>query len=84
MALNIKDSETDRLARELAGLTGESITRALHRAIEMRLDRERARRRVSPARSSLAELIQRGRARETLDARSAEEILGYDDAGLPT
>jgi antitoxin VapB len=84
MALNIKDPATDRLARELACLSGESITIALHRAIEMRLVEERARRRVSHVRQSLAELIQRGRVRATLDHRSAEKILGFDGAGLPT
>jgi antitoxin VapB len=84
VALNIKDPETDRLARELAQLTGESITGALRRAIQMRLDRERARHQTGATRHVLAELIQRGRARTTTDARSAEEILGYDAAGLPT
>lgn len=84
MALNIKDPETDRLARELAELTGESITRALHRAIQMRLARERARRHSPAVRHTLIELIERGRARETIDARTADEILGYDAAGLPT
>jgi antitoxin VapB len=84
VALNIKDPETDRLARELAQLTGESITGALRRAIQMRLDRERARQQTGATRHVLAELIQRGRARTTTDARSAEEILGYDAAGLPT
>jgi antitoxin VapB len=33
VALNIKDAETDRLARELAAETGESITEAVRRAI---------------------------------------------------
>jgi antitoxin VapB len=37
VALNIKDEQTDRLARELAELTGESITVATRRAIEDRL-----------------------------------------------
>lgn len=37
MALNIKDPKTDRLARELAAATGESITIAVRRAIEERL-----------------------------------------------
>lgn len=83
MALNIKDPDTDRLARELAQLTGESITGALHRAIEQRLDRERARRGMVAVRDTLAGLIERGRARAVLDPRSAEEILGYDAAGLP-
>lgn len=48
MALNTKDVETDRLARELARLTGESLTVALRRAIEDRLVAQR-RTRVQPA-----------------------------------
>jgi antitoxin VapB len=39
MSLNIKNEETHRLARELAGLTGESLTAAITVAIEERLDR---------------------------------------------
>ena len=42
MALNIEDPETDRLARELAQATGESITEAAKTAIEERLARVRA------------------------------------------
>ena len=42
MALNIKSAETDRLARELAALTGESITEAVTRAMEARLDGARS------------------------------------------
>ena len=38
MALSIKDRETDRLARKLARLTGESITKAVKAAIKDRLD----------------------------------------------
>lgn len=84
MALNIKDPDTDRLARELAELTGESITGALHRAIEMRLARERTRRRGDSTQRILAELIKRGRSHAVLDTRTADEILGYDTNGLPT
>lgn len=80
MALNIKDPETDRLARELAGLTGESITVALRQAIEQRLAVLRQQRR--PA-QDLTEIIQRGRARATVDQRSEDEILGYGVDGLP-
>jgi len=39
MALNIRDPETERLARDLARLTGENITTATMRAIEERLRR---------------------------------------------
>ncbi|MGL5827145.1 MAG: type II toxin-antitoxin system VapB family antitoxin [Nocardioides sp.] len=83
MSLNIKDAETDRLARELARETGESITVAARIAIEERLAAVRARRRPQSG-SDLAAIIHRGRARRNLDSRSIEEILGYDDLGLPT
>lgn len=83
MALNIKDPETDRLARELAAATGESITEAVRRGLEERLARVRARRVVSDADGVVAGIIERGRSRPLLDSRTAEEILGYDEAGLP-
>jgi antitoxin VapB len=84
MALNIKDPVTDRLARELARATGESITVSLRVAIEDRLRRIRARERSTPQGVELHALIRRGRAREALDDRPAEQILGYDEHGLPT
>ena len=84
MALNIKDPDTDRIARELAAETGESLTVAVRRAMEERLERVRARRAATDARVELADIIARGRQRATLDDRSAETILGYDEDGLPT
>ena len=44
MALSLKDAETDRLARALAALTGETLTEAIRRALAERLARERIRR----------------------------------------
>ena len=41
MSLNIKDEETHRLARELARITGESMTAAVNEAIRERLERVR-------------------------------------------
>lgn len=80
MALNIKDPETDRLARELAGLTGETITVALRHALEERLRLERRRRRSQP---DLHWIIERGRDRATRDERDEDAILGYAEDGLP-
>ncbi|SFS14670.1 hypothetical protein SAMN04487783_1887 [Agrococcus baldri] len=82
MALNIKDPETDRLARELAQATGETITVAARRAIEERLRRVRARS-ASGVEAQVQAIIDRGRARTVLDDRTADEILGYDTVGLP-
>jgi antitoxin VapB len=44
MALSLKDAETDHLAREVAKLTGESLTEAVRKALAERLERERRRR----------------------------------------
>lgn len=86
MALNIKDAETDRLVRELAALTGKPITETVRDAVEDKLKVERARgtRRVSERRRLLDEIAARGRARPILDDRTPEEILGYDEHGLPS
>ena len=84
MALNIKDPATDALARELAAVTGESITEAIRVAMSERLARLRRRSAATERRPSLQRFIDRGRARQTLDPRSADEILSYDDAGLPS
>jgi antitoxin VapB len=83
VALNIKDPETDRLARELAQATGESITEAAKIAIEERLARVRARKEAGKVRVDLDDLIERARAAIVLDDRSPDEIMGYDDDGLP-
>jgi len=84
MALNIKDPETDRLARELARETGESITVAARVAIEERLARVRQQQPADDFDQKLAEIIERGRSRPVLDDRSAEEIIGYDEHGVPS
>lgn len=83
MALNIKDAETDRLARQLASETGETITVALRTATRERLARIRVQKQRSEARPGLQAYIDRARARAVLDDRTPEELIGYDDDGLP-
>jgi antitoxin VapB len=83
MALNIKSAETDRLARELAALTGESITDAVTRALEMRLDAERRDRHMSreTLKSELRAIALRAASYPVLDPRPADEIIGYNEFG---
>lgn len=84
MSLSIKHPEADHLARELAEVTGESITEAVLESLRERLQRKRA---LWQGPSLLEEItaIQNRLARlPILDSRSAEEILGYDDNGLPS
>jgi len=83
VALNIKDRNTDRLARELAELTGESITVAVSTAVKDRLERLSGR---VPSEARANEMIRISReaaALPVLDQRSEDDILGYGPDGLP-
>lgn len=84
MALNIKDPDTDRLVRSLADATGESITAAVAIAVRERLDRLQGRRAGADLDDAIAEIALRCAALPELDRRSADDILGYDEHGLPT
>jgi antitoxin VapB len=81
MPLNIKDAEAHALARELAEATGESLTRAVKVSIAERLAR------VRHLRPRLADRLDRialdCASLPVLDPRTPEEILGYDESGLP-
>jgi len=83
MALSIKDPETERLARNLAQLTGENITTATKRAIEERLRRVGGHSRKAALLEDLADIRRRWSALPVLDDRMSEDILGYDEHGLP-
>jgi len=83
MALSIKDPEADRLARELSRLTGESITRAVVLALRQQVAQHRRRAQTSTRHEKLRALRESMRSLPVLDQRSADEILGYGDTGLP-
>lgn len=84
MALSIKDHDTEQLARMLAERTGESITLATKRALEERLRRLGSDMRKAALLEDLEAIQKRWNARPALDNRSADEILGYDENGLPS
>jgi antitoxin VapB len=83
MGLNIKNPEVERLAHELAEITGHSLTEAVGRAVRDCLRREKRKR----ERTGLAqELLVIGRrcAAHVSPTRSADHGgLLYDDRGLP-
>ena len=83
MALNIKNAEADRLARELVALTGETITDVIVSALEDRLRRERALRRSGGLRAEVERIQERLARLPELDKRSLEDIIDYNDSGLP-
>lgn len=85
MALSLKDPETDRLARKVASLTGESITQAVRTSLEERLLHERLKRGEGPELvRALTEIADRCAALPELDDRTSDEIIGYDENGLPS
>ena len=83
MALSIKHPEADKLARELAATTGESLTDAIINSLRERLRRERGRIQGPRLRDELRAIRRRCAALPVLDERAANEILGYDERGMP-
>ena len=83
MALSVKDPEADRLAREVSARTGETLTQAIVVALRERLARLRARAKRRRLRDELREIGERCAALPTLDDRAADDIIGYDERGLP-
>lgn len=91
MSLTIKDPEVERLARELAEAAGEDIDAAVAQAVKARLEAlraETAEPQTPPDREGLAERLmeigRRSAAKCVHDDRTPDEILGYDENGLPS
>lgn len=83
MPLSIEDPETERLARALAQRTGETLTVATRRALEERLRRLGGDARKTRLLEDLTAIRRRWRTLPTLNRRIAEEIIDYDEDGLP-
>lgn len=83
MPLNIKDPATERSVRELAAATGDGFTTAIRKAVEERLQRVRSGGNGRSLKDDLLAIGSHCAALPDLDLRSVEEILGYDDNGLP-
>jgi antitoxin VapB len=83
MALNIKNEETQKLAQELAKLTGESMTAAVTEAVRERLERVRGEHGVGLA-NRLLKIGEDCAAHLREPFRSVDhgELL-YDEKGLP-
>ena len=84
MALNIRHPETEKLADEVAELTGETKTEAVRRALLERLTRLRRDRTQRRLADELDRIAQRCARLAVHDRRTDDEILGYDENGLPT
>jgi antitoxin VapB len=81
--ISIKNVETEQLARELAKETGETITEVIKRSLQDRLQRLRGRRHARGLPEQVEDILQRMDTLPTLDDRAEDEIVGYDQDGIP-
>ena len=83
MSSVMRNKDVEKLATELAALTGEPKTEAVTRAIRERLERIRKVPAAVRLASELDEIAQHCAALPVVDRRRADEILSYDENGLP-
>jgi len=85
MSILVKNVETEKKIRKLAKRTGETMTAAIDRAVDDRLAKLGPERRKKGRidRKKLAELLAYFDSLPVDDPRSPEEIIGYDEFGVP-
>ena len=82
--LNIKDPEVYQMARQLADLSGETLTEAVRKSLRQRLMREQYGKRSRFEIERLREIADRVAALPVLDDQTDDEIIGYDERGVPS
>ena len=89
MALNIKNADVERLAEELARLTGESKTEAIRKALDERRQRlkgpsivERRRRVLRFLQKNVWSTIPKKELGRRLTRAEKDDILGYGPGGV--
>jgi antitoxin VapB len=83
MPLSIKNETTERLARQVANETGESLTEAIQKSLEERLERLKRGHKVRILTGQIEDLLRRVDALPTFDSRPEDEILDYGEDGIP-
>jgi antitoxin VapB len=84
MPISIKNEATEALARKLADLTGETLTTAIQNALAQRYERVRREKSGRTLEDELNEIALRCAARPRDMTLTDDEILGYDEFGIPT
>jgi antitoxin VapB len=83
MPLNIRSQETEELAKTLARLTGETKTEAVTQALRERIQRIRGARAKRRLADELDEIALHCSTLPVRDPHSPDEVMGYDENGLP-
>jgi antitoxin VapB len=84
MGMNIKNPETQRLARKLSELTGESMTQAITTALEERLRRLETQKQeaVKAKVEEIMKIVRRSGGGGGISSQDVDKLL-YDEHGLP-
>ena len=84
MALNIKNPETEKLARELARRRKQGITEVVTEALRKEVERERkkpSKQSYEDFKRDIDKIVERVKRLPVLDDRTDDEILGYNEQG---
>lgn len=83
MAFFVEDPEADLLAQQLARVSGQPVRIAVVQALREELRRQSGRRDRSGLQERLRAIAAECAALPDVDTRSPEEIVAYDEIGLP-
>ena len=81
--MSIKSADAQALARKVSAMTGETLTAAIVTALRERLYRLQQVNQHDLLADQLDAIAQRSAELPVIDQRSADEIIGYDDQGVP-
>jgi antitoxin VapB len=82
MGMSIKNAEVEAMLRDLATKRGVTLTEALRQALSAELEREAEK--LAERKKRIQAIIEDFQKLPVLDHRTPDEILGYDENGLPT
>jgi antitoxin VapB len=83
MAMSIKSADAEALARKVSAMTGETLTAAIVTALRERLHRLQRMNQHDSLADQLNAIAERSKELPVIDQRSADEIIGYNDHGVP-
>ena len=78
MPLSIRNSDAEKLAREVSKISGENLTKTIIHALEEKLERLRGSCKAVNIAEEIMSISKRCSSLPDIDKRSADEILGYD------
>lgn len=84
MALSIKNDEVEMLARKIANENGLTLTETVRAALKQYERRLRPLRDIERMKREVRQIQEEVAALPVIDDRSPDELLGYDENGLPS